>query len=152
MSIKKCQIHAISPITCFTVPIVGITELNLTEDEIYKCLCSKAEVKEILENGKMINLDFTNYNRNNSIIGEPTVTNEVPKHVEEEPVKIEEPVEEVTTEVEEQHHPLIEEIHNEEAVEETVETIQEEVAEENTSEEKNNYNRNRNNNRKNRKK
>lgn len=79
MVIKKCQIHATSPITCFTVPIVGTTQLNLTPDEIYKCLCAKAEVMEILANGKMINLDFSNYNRDNSIIGEPV------EEVKEEP-------------------------------------------------------------------
>ena len=81
MVMKKCQIHAISPITCFTVPIVGTTQLNLTPDEIYNCLCAKAEVMEILANGKMINLDFTNYNRDNSIIGEPM------EEVKEEPVE-----------------------------------------------------------------
>jgi hypothetical protein len=91
MVIKKCKIHATSPITCFTVPIVGTTELNLTTDEIYKCLCAKAEVMEILANGKAINLDFSNYNRDNSIIGEPV------EEVKEEIVEVtpEPPVEEV---------------------------------------------------------
>lgn len=69
---KKCQIRAISPITCFTVPIIGTTELNLTENEIYQCLCYNAEIMEILSNGKMVKLNFDNYNRDNSIIGEPT--------------------------------------------------------------------------------
>lgn len=69
---RKCQIRAVSPITCFTVPIVGTTELNLTEKEIYECLCSGAEITEILPNNKTIELNFDNYNRINSIIGEPT--------------------------------------------------------------------------------
>lgn len=90
MVIKKCQIRAISPITCFTVPIVGNTELNLTTDEIYKCLCAKAEVLEILENGKMINLNFTNYNRDNSIIGEPItekISDTITEEIQETPIE-----------------------------------------------------------------
>lgn len=62
---KKCLIYASLPITCFEVPIIGHVELNLTSDEIYKCLCSKAQVVEILPNGKKINLDFSNYNKSN---------------------------------------------------------------------------------------
>lgn len=77
MNKKRCQIRTTSPITCFTVPIVGTTELNLTHDEIYKCLCAKAEVIEILVDGKRIHLDFTNYNKDNywtkNPIGEPPV-------------------------------------------------------------------------------
>lgn len=92
MVMKKCQIRATSPITCFTVPIVGTTELNLSPDEIYKCLCAKAEVMEILGNGKMINLDFSNYNRDNSIIGEPIeeIKEEQTEVEEEEPETVEE--------------------------------------------------------------
>lgn len=84
MITKKCQIRATTPITCFSVPIIGNTKLNLTSEEIYKCLCAKAEVLEILENGKTINLDFTNYNRDNSIIGEPIVTEKTSDTVTEE--------------------------------------------------------------------
>lgn len=98
MVMKKCQIHATSPITCFTVPIVGTTELNLTPDEIYKCLCAKAEVMEILGNGKMINLDFSNYNRDNSIIGEP-IEEVKEEQSEEKIVVIEEEEPEVVEEV-----------------------------------------------------
>ena len=65
---KKCQIHAGLPITCFEVPIIGNTELNLTPDEIYKCLCAKAEVIEILKDGSKINLDFSNYAKDNTVI------------------------------------------------------------------------------------
>lgn len=71
---KRCQIYASLPITCFEVPIVGETELNLTENEIYKCLCAKAQVIEILPNGKRINLDFTNYNKDNYYIPDTPVT------------------------------------------------------------------------------
>lgn len=65
MEKKRCQIRAGLPITCFEVPIIGNAELNLTYDEIYKCLCAKAEVTEILNDGRRIHLDFTNYNKNN---------------------------------------------------------------------------------------
>lgn len=96
MITKKCQIRATAPITCFSVPIIGNTKLDLTSEEIYKCLCAKAEVLEILENGKTINLDFTNYNRDNSIIGEPiviektsdTVYEELQKLVKDTPVDV----------------------------------------------------------------
>ena len=64
---KKCQIHAGLPITCFEVPIIGNTELNLTPDEIYKCLCAKAEVIEILKDGSKVNLDFSNYAKDNAV-------------------------------------------------------------------------------------
>ena len=67
MNKKKCNIYAKSPITCFTVPIVGHCTLNLTSNEIYKCLCARAEVTEILPNGKSINLDFSNYTINSFI-------------------------------------------------------------------------------------
>lgn len=90
MEKKRCLIHANMPITCFSVPIIGHVELRLTSDEIYKCLCSKAEIQEILSNGKMINLDFTNYNTDNN---KKEITT---KEVAEE-VKIEEP--EITEEV-----------------------------------------------------
>lgn len=85
---KRCQIHAVFPITCFTVPIVGRTELNLTHDEIYKCLCSKAEVSEILPSGKLVRLDFTNYNKDNDIkkavVEEPIVKEEEKEDIVEE--------------------------------------------------------------------
>lgn len=88
MNKKKCQIYAKFPITCFTVPIVGSTELNLTSDEIYKCLCAKAEVLEILPNGQMLNLDFTNYDKDNFV--KPEVAKDEPKTVLEEEKVVEE--------------------------------------------------------------
>ena len=132
---KRCRIYASLPITCFEVPIVGDTELNLTENEIYKCLCAKAEVIEILPDGKRINLDFTNYNKNNyeledTITTEPVVIETIEEEPEPAPVeeeKVEEPVE------------VIEEAVEAEPVEETIETIEEEpvevIEEENTVEE-----------------
>ena len=63
MQKRKCSIYAAMPITCFQVPIIGHAELNLTTEEIYKCLCAKAEVTEMLPNGKTVNLDFSNYNK-----------------------------------------------------------------------------------------
>lgn len=108
---RKCLIHAISPITCFTVPIIGRTELNLTDEEIYKCLCSKAEIKEILPDGKMINLDFSNYKKpiikeesliikESIVVEEEIVENvtEVKEVVEEDNVEIEEEITEEVTE------------------------------------------------------
>lgn len=114
---KRCQIYASLPITCFEVPIVGETELNLTENEIYKCLCAKAQVIEILPNGKRINLDFTNYNKDNyyipdtpaTIVNSPFVgetPEPIPTPVFTEPTP--EPVLTVTTEVVEEDKEIIE--------------------------------------------
>lgn len=59
---RKCNIYAPMPITYFMVPIVGhVSGLNLTDEEIYICLCSKAEVEEVLPNGTIKSLNFTNY-------------------------------------------------------------------------------------------
>lgn len=103
---KKCQIYASLPITCFEVPIIGETELNLTEDEIYKCLCAKAEVLEILSNGKRINLDFTNYNKDN----EPNIIIKTSNNKEEITEKIIETKEEIITETSEVLEEVEEEI------------------------------------------
>lgn len=80
---KKCEIYASLPITCFEVPIIGHANLNLSTDEIYKCLCAKAEVTEILENGTRINLDFTNYNKDNNPVTHQNEVEEVPPVIKE---------------------------------------------------------------------
>ena len=73
---KNCNIYARFPITCFSVPIVGHATLNLTSEEIYKCLCARAEVYEILPNGKSINLNFSNYDKDNCEELKPVVEEE----------------------------------------------------------------------------
>lgn len=97
---KRCQIRARNPITCFQVPIVGSTELNLTPEEIRKCLCSKAEVAEILADGTIVPLGFSNYDKDNSPKQEPVEAvklNETEKVIElKDEVSIEEVVEPVT--------------------------------------------------------
>lgn len=93
---KKCSIYAKFPITCFTVPIVGHTTLNLTPEEIYECLCARAEVSEILPNGKTVDLDFSNYNKDN-YNKEPVVEEKVLVLTDKVEVK-----EEVKTEVHEE--------------------------------------------------
>lgn len=82
MNKRKCQVHAVFPITCFTVPIIGHTELNLTTDEIYKCLCAKAEISEILPSGKVVRLDFSNYNKSPLINKEEDTKEESKKEIE----------------------------------------------------------------------
>lgn len=74
---KNCNIYARFPITCFSVPIVGHATLNLTSEEIYKCLCARAKVYEILPNGKSINLDFSNYDKNNYEEPKPVVEEKI---------------------------------------------------------------------------
>lgn len=123
---KKCEIRTSLPVTCFTVPIVGCTELMLTSDEIRKCLCAKAEVTEILSDGRRIPLDFSNYDKNNcDNIEIPTIIK-----IEEEPViEVQEEViveefEEITeTEVVEEHEEIIETVEESEIVEEQVEEV-----------------------------
>lgn len=118
---KKCQINARTPVTCFSVPIIGFAQLDLTYDEIYKCLCSNTEVVEILEDGSTINLNFRNYNKDNSK-GEPI-----------EEVKAA-PVEEVQEEVVNDTEPSTEIIEEETTVElsdkvEIEETVEEQIEE-----------------------
>ena len=121
---KRCQIYASLPITCFEVPIVGDTELNLTENEIYKCLCAKAEVIEILPDGRRINLDFKNYNKDNCII-ESLVVEEKPESVT--PIKVELAPEPTPAPVEKVEEKPVEFI--EEKVEEEVESVEENTEE-----------------------
>ena len=141
MEKRRCQINAIYPITCFTVPIIGHTELKLTTDEIYKCLCAKAEVTEILEDGKMVSLDFSNYDKP-IIITDNSKTVEKPKEVITEPVEakneteVVEPVTEPT--VEEKELEVILEAKDEvkvedETVVETKNETVEEVSKENST-------------------
>lgn len=141
MEKRRCQINAIYPITCFTVPIVGHTELKLTTDEIYKCLCAKAEVTEILEDGKMVSLDFSNYDKP-IIITDNSKTVEKSKEVITEPVEakneteVVEPVVEPT--VEEKELEVILEAKDEvkvedETVVETKNETVEEVSKENST-------------------
>ena len=141
MEKRRCQINAIYPITCFTVPIIGHTELKLTTDEIYKCLCAKAEVTEILEDGKMVSLDFSNYDKP-IIITDNSKTVEKPKEVITEPVEVKEPVEViepvVEPTVEEQELEVILEAKDEvkvedETVVETKNETVEEVSKENST-------------------
>lgn len=118
---RKCQINAVYPITCFQVPIVGNTELNLTTEEIYKCLCAKAEVTEILSDGSMMSLDFSNYNKT-SIIENTEKSNDTSLHPAEINVKEFKHVEEFTTE--EDFNDVKEEIVDEEKLEDSTEDIE----------------------------
>ena len=139
MKKKRCQIYAGLPITCFEVPIIGETELNLTADEIYKCLCAKAEVIEILPDGKRINLDFTNYGKNNHItesIEEPVEVPVEEKTPEPTPAPVEEPevVEETT--IEEKTEEEVEVVLEDKVkIEEETEVVEETPVEEKTEEE-----------------
>lgn len=121
---KKCQINARTPVTCFSVPIIGYAQLDLTYDEIYKCLCSNAEVVEILEDGSTVNLNFRNYNKNNSK-GEPI------EKVKATPVEevVEEIVPEIEPHVEVTEEETTLEVTDKVEVEETVEEVVEPVEE-----------------------
>lgn len=120
---KRCQIQAQSPITCFSVPIIGFTELNLTHDEIYSCLCAKAEVTEILKDGTTVALNFSNYNKDNSK-GEPIEEVKAPvEEVQEEVVNNTEPSDEIIEE--EETVEVTDKVEVEETVEEAVESVEE---------------------------
>lgn len=127
MAKKRCIIRAVFPITCFEVPIVGHTELNLTPEEIYKCLCAKAEIIEILPDGNKVHLNFTNYDKDNTVV----IAKPVVKEQEVVTVKLEDFVE-----VKEKIKPIIveekvdeptEEESSEEVVEEEETDIEEEL-------------------------
>lgn len=66
---KRVNVKAIVPVyTAFTLPFIGEKkDVEVTEDQIYRCLVSGARVEEILPDGQTIKLDFTNYNKVNSL-------------------------------------------------------------------------------------
>jgi hypothetical protein len=65
---KKVNVKTNAPITGLRYPVAGVANgITLTINEILICIRSKAKVEEVIGN-RTIPLDFTNYNKDNSIV------------------------------------------------------------------------------------
>lgn len=90
---KLVNVYPTAPITTINPPIrTRLYKINLSTQDIRKCLIGNAYVEEILEGNKTIKLTFENYEKNNDIIEKavkPEIKQSEPK-VEEK--KVENPV------------------------------------------------------------
>lgn len=99
---KKVNIYPQRPITTINPPIRStIKGVYMPIDIIRECIINRAIVEEVLDNGEVVNLDFTNFDKDN----ETPVEFVAPK--EAEPVALEEPIIEDETILEE---PTVEEV------------------------------------------
>ncbi len=80
--IKLVNVKAIYPITGVPQIIRGtLNKVEMTTENIFKCLCGRAEVTEVIGD-TLIPLDFTNYNKNNKPAVIPAVVPTTPKIVD----------------------------------------------------------------------
>ena len=64
--VKLVNVYPNSPITTINPPIrTRMTNVNMSVEDIRKCLIATAYVEEILSGRRTIALDFSNYNKNN---------------------------------------------------------------------------------------
>ena len=100
---KLVNVYPSSPIISINPPIrTRLNKINMSTENIRKCLISNAYVEEILNGNKTIKLTFDNYDKDNDIkveVQKPTPDAQ-PKPVEP-PKKVEEPKVEAHAEVEE---------------------------------------------------
>lgn len=86
--IKLVNVYPNAPITTINPPIrTRLNNINMSVEDIRKCLIATAYVEEILDGRKTIPLDFSNYDKDNDLI--PA---EVIKVTPEEKAKVEAPV------------------------------------------------------------
>lgn len=130
---KLVNIYPTYPIVTITPPIrCPIKNVRKTIPEIRECIIKRAVVEEILEDGSIVNLDFANYDKDNTKKG--SIEDLFKKEEKKEFVKPS--IEQITKPIEE---PIIEESIEtpveEAVVEETIETpVEEAVVEESTAE------------------
>lgn len=90
MNTKIVNIYPKYPIITVNPPIrTAVKKVTKSIDEIRKCIIARAVVEEILNNGNIISLDFSNYDKDNNeaIIESETVI--------ESPIAVEEAIEDV---------------------------------------------------------
>ena len=96
--IKRVNINATIPIKTITPPIYGkLYNVKMSVGNIFKCICGRAIVDEILSDGKLVRLTLSNYSADNEPV--KPVVKEV-KVVEPETVVEPEVEPEVVTEPE----------------------------------------------------
>lgn len=135
---KKVNIYPTKTIFALNPPIrSAVTNVTKPVEDIRACLIARAKVEEILPNGEKVNLNLTNFDKDNSKTEPVTVA---PVEALSEPVIEEVPVVKEVPEVEEV----------EAAPEEVEQEVKEEVKEEAPKQEnkKVDYNKHKNNNNK----
>ena len=67
--IKLVNVYPNAPITTINPPIrTRLNNINMSVEDIRKCLIATAYVEEILDGRKTIPLDFSNYDKDNDLI------------------------------------------------------------------------------------
>lgn len=75
---KIVNIYPTQPITSVNPPIRGkLMGVRRTNSDIRACIIGRARVEEVLKDGRTVLLDFTNYDKDNSIEEESPVVEEV---------------------------------------------------------------------------
>ena len=75
---KIVNIYPTQPITSVNPPIRGkLMGVRRTNSDIRACIIGRARVEEVLKDGRTVPLDFTNYDKDNSIQEDAPVVEEV---------------------------------------------------------------------------
>ena len=75
---KIVNIYPTQPITSVNPPIRGkLMGVRRTNSDIRACIIGRARVEEVLKDGRTVPLDFTNYDKDNSISEDAPVVEEI---------------------------------------------------------------------------
>ncbi len=130
---KLVEVMSRSPFRLRGKIVRAVNREHLTLEEIYACLSQYALVKEVKPDGRLVSLDFSNYDK----FPEETTETEEEKEedVVEEEVVEEQPEETTETEEEKEEDVVEEEVVEEQPEETTEEEKEEDVVEEEVVEE-----------------
>ena len=80
---KKVNIYALKRPVTLKIAIRGtVYGMTLPVEDIFKCICQKAKVEEILSDGSLVQLNFQNYNTDNeNVVAKDTTTVKVAEPV-----------------------------------------------------------------------
>ena len=69
--VKKVNVYPTNPIVTLNIPLrTRVMGINMDAEDIRKCIIAQAIVEEVLPTGDVVKLDFSNYNKDNSIVKE----------------------------------------------------------------------------------
>ena len=95
--IKLVNVYPNAPITTINPPIkTRLNNINMSVEDIRKCLIATAYVEEILDGRKTIPLDFSNYDKDNDLIPAEVIKTDT-SAVEKETIPAEDLKETITT-------------------------------------------------------
>ena len=95
--IKLVNVYPNVPITTINPPIrTRLNNINMSVEDIRKCLIATAYVEEILDGRKTIPLDFSNYDKDNDLIPAEVIKTDT-SAVEKETIHAEDLKETITT-------------------------------------------------------